>query len=424
MNDFVKKNSPGSMAQLSQQRVYLANLIVQINRKLRTETNYLSILDFIFDSLSSLIPFDRIGIALIESAEGQKRLVSKWVKSKIPIVGIKPGYSALIQGSSLQKVLELTKPRIIRDLDLYHLENPHSKSTELILQDGIRSSLTCPLVSQNQAVGVVFFSSTAQDTYSKQHVDLFLEIADEISVIVENGQLRHEFDDYTRQTKNLGTILHDLKSPLSVIQSFAEISINEPWFQELGSDAKQIFKIFLQNSKNMFELLNQLLEVTQLDQKADSPRIIDVLLRPFLEEIGILGQTLSIPKEIKFTIENIPYAPLIGKFDPAQIRRVLENLISNAVKYSHRGSRISLSVNVLNNQLHFSIRDEGLGIPENEQYKLFHEFGKTSARPTENENSTGLGLSIAKRIVENHQGKIQVSSKPGVGSTFSFWLPF
>ena len=261
------------------------------------------------------------------------------------------------------------------------------------------------------------------DIYSRQHVKIFLEIADEISVIIENGQLRHEFDAYMRQTKNLCTILHDLKSPLSIIQGFAEMSIEEPWYQELGSQGQDVFKIFLRNSKNMFELLNQLLEVTQLDQKADSPKMADVFLRPFLEEIETLGRNLSTPKEIAFINETTSAVPLAAKFDSAQIRRVLENLLSNAVKYTPRGCRIFFAVSTIEDQLHFFVRDEGLGIPENEHTKLFHEFGKTSVRPTENESSTGLGLAIAKRIVENHHGKIQVSSKVGVGSTFSFSLP-
>ena len=71
----------------------------------------------------------------------------------------------------------------------------------------------------------------------------------------------------------------------------------------------------------------------------------------------------------------------------------------------------------------FSVCDEGLGIPQSEISKLFHEFGKTSVRPTEGETSTGLGLAIAKRIVEQHQGEISVSSEVGKGSTFSFWIP-
>lgn len=250
-----------------------------------------------------------------------------------------------------------------------------------------------------------------------------MEIADEISVIIENGQLRREFDAYMRQTKNLGMILHDLKSPLSTIQSFAEFSVDEPWFQELGNKGKEVFKVFLRNSKTMFELLNQLLEITQLDQKAIALKIADVLLKPFLEEIETLGRNLTTPKKIEFINETASVVPLTAKFDFSQIRRVLENLLSNAVKYSYRGSRIFFTVENDEDKLHFFIRDEGLGIPESEQVKLFQDFGKTSVRPTENESSTGLGLAIAKRIVENHHGKIQVFSKVGFGSTFSFCIP-
>jgi signal transduction histidine kinase len=102
---------------------------------------------------------------------------------------------------------------------------------------------------------------------------------------------------------------------------------------------------------------------------------------------------------------------------------VLENLFSNAVKYSRRGSEARFSFRREPDRLVFSVTDTGLGIPAEEIPKLFQEFGKTSVRPTEGEQSTGLGLAIAKRIVEQHKGQIMVESKPGPGSTFTFWIP-
>jgi signal transduction histidine kinase len=93
------------------------------------------------------------------------------------------------------------------------------------------------------------------------------------------------------------------------------------------------------------------------------------------------------------------------------------------VKFSARGTNVQLEIKREGARLIFEVVDEGQGIPESEIPKLFREFGRTSVRPTEGERSTGLGLAIAKKIVEQHGGQISVKSEKGKGSTFAFWLP-
>ena len=92
-------------------------------------------------------------------------------------------------------------------------------------------------------------------------------------------------------------------------------------------------------------------------------------------------------------------------------------------KYSNPGREVLLRINCLTDRIEFEVTDQGQGIPEEELPKLFKEFGKTSVRPTNGEPSTGLGLAIARKIVEKHGGAISVTSTVGWGSTFSFWLP-
>jgi signal transduction histidine kinase len=138
--------------------------------------------------------------------------------------------------------------------------------------------------------------------------------------------------------------------------------------------------------------------------------------------MGKYGKVLAQAKDISM-IENFEALPQIASFDSDRVRRVLDNLFSNAVKFSHRGKRIVFSVRGGEGRLNFAVADQGLGIAENEISNLFREFGKTSTRPTEGENSTGLGLAIVQRIVNQHGGTVSVESRPQVGSTFSFWIP-
>jgi two-component system sensor histidine kinase/response regulator len=128
--------------------------------------------------------------------------------------------------------------------------------------------------------------------------------------------------------------------------------------------------------------------------------------------------------------KNIPITvscpePLPQVFaDHRRMEQVVNNLISNAVKYSLPGTRITVCLRHERNQVIVSVADQGPGIPEAEQHRLFKPFGRTSVRPTSPEGrSTGLGLLIVKKIVEAHEGRVWLISVPGKGAEFFFSLP-
>ncbi|MCM2281771.1 MAG: GAF domain-containing sensor histidine kinase [Bdellovibrionaceae bacterium] len=400
-----------------------ARLLSEINRKLSTGIDFRRVLDFVFESLHIIIPYDRIAIALIEGDAENPQVCARWIRSKIPAGHLDSGYCAPLKGTSLQKIIESDQPRVINDLIQYARENPQSISTHLIIQDGIRSSLTCPLRANDRAVGLVFFSSQLPHTYRDEHIHLYQAIAAELSVIVEQGRLRHAFEAAKSKSQNLRMVLHDLKSPLSLIQGFLEVTNTEPWFDDLSQDAKNIIEILQRNANYMSELLNELSMLSQLEARTDHVGIREISLAEFISEVAIDARQVADKKEISFTITTHPGLPEKVWLDPSLIRRVIDNLVTNAVKFSQRGTKIHATFRARNGRLIFEISDQGPGIPQNELASLFHEFGKTSVRPTEGESSTGLGLAIAKRIIEQHSGEISVESQVGKGSTFSFWVP-
>ena len=145
------------------------------------------VLDFLYESFRSIIPYDRIGLALLE-AEG--RLVrARWARSESTEVFIEKGYSAPLKGSSLEEVIRTGKPRIINDLEAYLRDHPWSDSTRRIVREGMRSSLTCPLIAVGKPVGFIFFSSTKPNAYEDAHQDLFSRIAGQLSVILDKSRL-------------------------------------------------------------------------------------------------------------------------------------------------------------------------------------------------------------------------------------------
>ena len=395
-------------------------LMREINHKISAGDGFVSIFDFLFESMDTIIPYDRIGIALVEG----DKLYSKWMKSKLPSGHLGPGYCGPLAGSSLKQILESGRPRIINDLLKYSLEKPESESTRLALKDGIRSSLTCPVCLDGSPIGIVFFSSGVLNTYKSEHIETYLEIADELSFVIGQDRIRREAAHVKSTSQNVRMLLHDLKSPLGVIQGFLQIAQDEAWYDSLNDDAKKIFDTLQRNAVHMHELLNELAELNHLNFHGSKLEVCEVLLQEFISEVMETGRELASQKSITFNSECSFIGFERAVFDPMKIRRALDNLVSNAVKYSNRNTKICLTTTVQNEKLHFEVVDQGLGIPESELPKLFQEFGKTSVRPTEKESSSGIGLAIVKKIVEQHGGQVFVYSEVGKGSTFGFWIPF
>lgn len=394
-------------------------LMREVNQKLNASEDFDDILDFLFDAMAPIIPYHRIGIALVEG----DKLCSRWVRSKTPASHLRSGYCGPLAGSSLKEILDSGRPRIINDLVEYGRRKPESESTKLALKDGIRSSLTCPVYSGHIPIGIVFFSSFQPDTYKSEHIETYLEIADELSFLINHDRMRDEAQRGNSTRQNVRMLLHDLRSPLGVIQGFLEFAQGEDWYEGLGSDAKSIFTTLQRNAVHMAELINELAELNQLNRPGGQVEFREVDIPEFLYEVEMAGQEMASRKEIHFTLERASELPAKYFFDPVRIRRVLDNLISNAVKYSQRGTSLRVVVRFTKSRLYFDVIDQGQGIPESEFPVLFVEFGKTSVRPTEGESSSGIGLAIVKKIVEQHGGQISVVSEVGKGSNFIFWIP-
>ena len=142
----------------------------------------------------------------------------------------------------------------------------------------------------------------------------------------------------------------------------------------------------------------------------------------FLQEIWESNQLLAKTKSIDLKLTLKEPMPSVS-FDAERISQVVTNLVSNAIKYSHPETTVTLSATTSGSRLQISVTDQGQGIPEDELPNLFKDFGRTSVKPTGGERSIGLGLAIVRRLVEAHGGRVWVRSEVGQGSTFCFSLP-
>lgn len=376
-------------------------------------------LDYIFETLGILVPFDRVGLALMEG----EWLHSKWVKSQIPVEHIKVGYRAILSGSSLEKVMESGQPRIINDLDVYLNDHPQSQSTQLILKDGMRSSLTFPLRLGEEAFGVVFFSSCKPHVYTAEHAHFLKSVAQGLAVVVEHAVFKQSRMVVKEQGSVIARTIHDLRSPLSVISGFTDMLCESEEFLLLPDSAKNIFSIIQKNTRLLLLLVDELVDLGALRRNPFSIHRETVSLPDFFQGMFAALSAVCANKDITLRVDCDKCQSRHWSLDPIRIRQVLENLVSNAVKFSNPESLVQIHVWTEERKLCFSVTDQGPGIAEDEVPKLFHEFGTTRARPTAGERSTGLGLAICKQIVQNHGGEISVHTCLHEGSTFEFWIP-
>jgi signal transduction histidine kinase len=409
-----------NLKQVVEIRLKLGKIIRSIQHEMVRGQSYQETLDFVFSSLRAVIPYDRMGIGLLD-ASGE-RISLDWVKSTVDVRYLQQSYSISIHGSSLEGVISSRRPRIIGDLAAYLKEHPNSRSTLLALKDGIQSSLTCPVVVEGKGIGVIFFSSLKPNTYNSSHIDLFSEISEGLSLIVEQGLSRRLLGQTASKEKVFRTTIHDLRNPLGIIQGFLNVIASEDWFNKLHEESRAMFGVLNRNCEMMLSLVNDLSETNGAGRGLE---INETEFQTFLDDFTRNSKMLAKAKNIGITVLKSTELPTTVRTDGIRLMQALENLISNAIKFSESGTNIIVGVgfDLPNNKLWFSVKDHGQGIPKEEFSKLFSEFGRTSVKPTRGESSTGLGLAIVRRIVEGHGGKVLVESDVGKGSTFSFFIP-
>ncbi|MEI6620879.1 MAG: sensor domain-containing diguanylate cyclase [Actinomycetes bacterium] len=179
--------------------------LTELSREIAHGVYLDEVLNHIYESFRPVIPYDRIGCALLERERAVVR--ARWARVDYQPVRLKVGFAAKMVGSSLQSIIDSGQPRIINDLVTYLSEHPKSVSTKLVVDEGIRSSLTCPLVAMGRPIGFLFFSSLQLDQYATVHQDMFTRVADLVSIAVEKGILYEELATLNRDLTQARALL-------------------------------------------------------------------------------------------------------------------------------------------------------------------------------------------------------------------------
>ncbi|MFP5212295.1 MAG: sensor histidine kinase [Acidobacteriota bacterium] len=232
-----------------------------------------------------------------------------------------------------------------------------------------------------------------------------------IKNLVELDQLKNRF---------LGIAAHDLRSPLVSVRGLSEILLTEA-VGPLNGEQREYLQMINTTADGMLKLVNDLLDVSVIESGRLELHMERAPLKKLIQERIRIHRVSAREKSVKLRgrLADLPDQC----FDFQKIIQVVDNLLSNAVKFSPPGSSVVVTLKGAKGYAVVGVRDQGEGIPEEEQARIFCEFQMGSTKPTRGEVCTGLGLAIAKRIVEAHCGTLGINSRPGAGSVFCFTLP-
>lgn len=224
-----------------------------------------------------------------------------------------------------------------------------------------------------------------------------------------------------QKNRLLGMAAHDLRSPLGVILVYSEYLETEA-AAVLDEEQREFVTTIKDTSEFMLRMVSDLLDVTSIEAGQLNLERRPADLCRLIRRSVTLNRVLASKKEIAVRFEAPAVSPEIN-IDAGKIEQVLNNLIGNAVKFSHRGTQVTVRLSATSEAVTVAVHDQGQGIPAGDLSKLFRPFSKASVRSTGGEPCTGLGLAIVRRIVEGHGGRIRVESEVGRGSMFCFTLP-
>ncbi|MCO5170026.1 MAG: PAS domain S-box protein [Planctomycetes bacterium] len=318
----------------------------------------------------------------------------------------------------LRPVVETKRPLLIERVTERHLEDAAQSPEHLAALRGLdpASLLALPLLMRGRLLGVLaLVSSTPARAYGEDDLRVAGVLADRAAAALENAALYRAALEATKlRDQVLGIVVHDLRNPLGTVLLHAG-ALRERG----GEDERRRAEAIEGAARRMKRLVDDLLDVSRMEEGRLSLRLARVAVGPLLEGVGASQAGLAAAASLDLRVEAPPDLPDV-RADRDRLLQVLENLVGNAIKFTPPGGRITLGAAPGAGEVRLRVSDTGGGIAADDLPHVFDRFWQ--ARRTDR-GGAGLGLAIVRGIVEAHGGRVEVESAPGRGSTFSFTVP-
>jgi signal transduction histidine kinase len=363
-----------------------------------------------------LVPFDRTAIVLVEGDRARTIATAGRGANEI----FPPGSIGPMHGTVLERVL--AGEVVMRD-DLKRDDYPEDRH---LVELGLRSELLAPLLVGARPIGMISLSREQPHSFSEDEVELVALLGRFVATAVQNIRVYEAERQTVEELRRLSAlradfvslVSHELRSPMAAVIGAAR-TLQERW-RRLTSDQRDAFLALIADETNrLAALIGDVLDTSRIEAGTFSYTFSDVDLARIVHDavaVASVGQD-----EVRVRAEVAAPLPHI-RGDGERLRQVVSNLIDNAIKYSPSGQEVDVSVARENGMVRITVRDRGPGIPFDQQRIIFEKFGRAEV-PGGSKPGTGLGLFIARSIVEAHGGSLEVASQPDDGTAFTLTLP-
>ncbi len=364
-------------------------------------------------AVPSLIPCRISGVAIVDSVG--KRWHPVFQKDGRPL--------AKVDTDRMLVELEPSFDAAFSQAPVLACETSDAKLWQFMVELGVCHLAVAPLMTVKTRLGVLFVGRHALEPFSRREQQILATIAEHSAIGIENLCLHRELQQYARRleqrTADLESfaysVSHDLRAPLRAMHGFSRILI-EDYSDKLDAECNRLLGVIHENAQNMGRLIDDLLAFSRFGRQAMSLTRIDMaqLAQNVFDEL-VSGIAEG---ELDLKVKRLPYA--YG--DPAMIRQVLINILSNAIKFTRLEATRVVAVDhfVEDEESVFCVSDNGVGFDMQYVQKLFQIFQRLHT--TAEFEGTGVGLAIAQRIVQRHGGRIWAEGAVGEGATIYFTL--
>jgi signal transduction histidine kinase len=364
--------------------------------------------------LGGLVPFDRVAIVLADDGVAQVMAAAGvGADTLFPSGSRQPLEGTLLENMQTQPVY---RPKL--EVDRYVEERE-------FVALGLRSRVAAPLLSGARVGGMLALVRREEDGFTAAEIEVVGLLGRLVASTVQNIRAyeaeRRTVDELRRlstmRADFVSLVSHELRTPMaSVIGSARTLQVR---WRELTSEQRDAFlALIADETDRLAGLIGEVLDTSRIDAGTFSYSFRDVDLAGLVEETV---STAALGQDAVEVEARIPRALPTVRGDGARLRQVLANLVDNALKYSPEGELVEVRATTMNGKVVVDVSDRGPGIAPADQRLIFEKFGRVTGTSTK--PGTGLGLYIARAIVEAHGGQLEVSSAPGLGATFTFTLP-
>ncbi len=315
------------------------------------------------------------------------------------------------------------------------------------VEAGFRSMAIIPVKAGEEIVGILQLAYKECERFSESTINFLEQLCFSIGIAFESMHIKEEMSKALENEKKMTTqledarvkteqanrakslflanISHEIRTPLNGIIGFTSLLKETGLNEEQRNFADNVYL----SAEMLMTLVNDLIDISKIESgKIEILNKIDFNIRKTIDSVGELLNIEAKKNGLRFIILINANVPVYVRGDPARLRQILLNLVSNAIKFTHHGE-VVVSIELfesseMNSTIKFAVRDTGIGISSEDQKKLFQVFSQVDVSNTRKYGGAGLGLAISKQLVELMGGNIGVISEKGVGSTFYFTLVF